>query len=264
MTPFIAIACIIVGTICLLIGVFAAYTRRFGAQLVKDAPTNADPISVLIPAHNEEHCIAACVGAVLNQRGVNLKEVIVILDRCTDGTAAALVPLQADPRLRVMSLSACPSDWAGKVHALHYGSMQATGDWLVFIDCDVVVGPDLLRRARGSIGDNTLLSLIMDFRSSGIWDMLMIPLLGIAVNAHRPLRLVHDRRSKVAAASGQFMMFPTHRYRALGGHAAVRGELLEDLALAERVKHHGEGVMLAFTNGGAQVEMYSDWSSFHR
>ena len=93
-------------------------------------------VSVIVPAHNEERVIDACAGTLRAQDYQRL-EIVFVLDRCTDRTAALLAPhAEADPRIVVIENASCPDDWAGKCNAARVGAAAATGAWLLFTDAD--------------------------------------------------------------------------------------------------------------------------------
>ena len=102
-------------------------------------------LTVVIPAHNEELMAANCARSVLASDYPSL-ELIFVLDRCTDGTRAALEPIAAaDSRLRIVENSSCPADWAGKCNAARVGADNARGELILFTDADTHFDPRLLR-----------------------------------------------------------------------------------------------------------------------
>src|SRR5580698_3200851 len=108
---------------------------------------NSNPIvSAIVPARNEEATIAAAVESLAAQP--EIKEIIVINDQSTDGTAAVLRQLSSRyAQLRVLATKELPAGWVGKSYAVSLGSAQATGDWLLFTDADGVHLPGSTARA---------------------------------------------------------------------------------------------------------------------
>jgi cellulose synthase/poly-beta-1,6-N-acetylglucosamine synthase-like glycosyltransferase len=102
--------------------------------------------TILIPAKDEGQRIAACLGSALAQTYPNYS-VIAIDDRSTDQTGQVMDRFAAeDPRLRVLHIreGELPAGWTGKCHAVWRGAREADGQWLLFVDSDVVIEPDAL------------------------------------------------------------------------------------------------------------------------
>ena len=117
-------------------------------------PMNLQPtVSAIVPARNEEATIAAAVESLAAQP--EIKEIIVINDQSTDGTAAALQELSSRiAKLRVLETDGPPGGWVGKNHAVSLGAAQATGDWLLFTDADGVHLPGSTARALADAAEN--------------------------------------------------------------------------------------------------------------
>ena len=110
-------------------------------------------ISAIVPARNEEATIAAAVESLAAQP--EIKEIIVINDQSTDGTAAKLKELSARfPQLRVLETQELPNGWVGKNYAVSLGAAQATGDWLLFTDADGVHLPGSTAHALADAADS--------------------------------------------------------------------------------------------------------------
>ncbi|MBW3598394.1 MAG: glycosyltransferase, partial [Planctomycetes bacterium] len=128
---------------------------------LKDIASPADtsgmpPVSLIVAARNEERNIEAGVRSLLALEYENL-ELIVVNDRSTDATGEVLQRVAAEhPELNVVHLTELPEGWLGKNHALHYGTMQAKGDWLLFTDADVVMAPSTLARAMKYVQEQQL------------------------------------------------------------------------------------------------------------
>jgi hypothetical protein len=233
--------------------------------LALPVPDPAPRVSVVIPAHNEEAHAPRAVRSILASRWPSL-EVIVVLDRCTDGTLAALRPLaDADPRLRLIENASCPPDWAGKCNAARVGAEAASGDLLLFTDADVEFHPDLLRatvailKARG-LG---LLSLLASPRVRHWFEAVVQPVAALMLMRMYPIPRVNDPDRPRAFANGQFMLFERGVYQGIGGHAAVKDDLLEDIAFAHRVRAHGSRGGLCTAEHLLSVEMYERMTEFH-
>jgi hypothetical protein len=231
------------------------------AALLRRAP-HATPshrkVSVLIPARNEADRIGASVRAVLAADWEDL-EVLVLDDGSTDGTADAITRAAAgDPRLRVLTGAPTPDGWLGKPWACAQLADAADGEVLVFVDADVV----LARRAIGAIV--ALLDAGMDLASpyprqvaTGVLARLVQPLLQWSWLTFLPLRLAEvSPRPSLTAANGQVLACTPASYRKAGGHAAVRHEVLEDLALARAAKNVGLRAGVTDGTALATCDMY--------
>lgn len=229
-------------------------------------PTESMPeaghVSVLIPARNEATVIGDTVRRLLDQGDV-AQEIIVLDDNSTDGTAeVALEAGQGDSRLRVVNGTALPAGWLGKNWACHQLAQQAQGDVLVFTDADVRWSPgaltSLLTQMAHGQADLQTVWPTQDTRTWG--ERLVVPLMGFAVLGYLPLPLVHHTPWPVfAAANGQCMAFRRSAYDTVGGHAAVRDQIVEDVALAQKTKAAGYNLRMADGGGLIACRMYTDW-----
>lgn len=223
-------------------------------------------VSIVIPAHNEEAVIGECVASLRRQTHERI-EIIFVLDRCTDGTADVLRPhVEADERVTVIELDACPDDWAGKCHAAHQGARVARGEWLIFSDADTIFDADLVKAAVGhsQASDLALLSLLSDLTHDADFERHYQPAAVSQLLYLFPLKRMNaptaDRRRPFA--NGQFLLFRRDWYERVGGHEAVRDHLLEDIAFARRV-HEADGVTnVLLADGMLTCRMYDTLSAF--
>ncbi|MCH2148175.1 MAG: glycosyltransferase family 2 protein [Phycisphaerales bacterium] len=221
-------------------------------------------VSVVVPAHNEERVIERCVRSILDQAYPDL-ELIVVLDRCTDRTRALLDPIAAeDDRLTLLSNESCPPDWAGKCHAARLGARQARGDRLLFIDADTCCQPELFTSAI-RIADTSniaLLSLLSTLTCEHYFERTAQPVASMALMTLYPPDLVNREPKGRPFANGQFMLFNRESYESIGGHDAVKDDLLEDIAFARCISHDGGRVNILNADGMFTCSMYSSIESF--
>lgn len=216
-----------------------------------DLPPVEGRVSIVVPAHDEARVISRLAMSVLGQQEVDL-ELIVALDRCTDDTLARLREAAGDdPRLRIVEIDHCPSDWAGKCHAAAAGAAVATGDWLLFTDADVSFEPDVVRAATALAADRQvdLLSAFTSLTADHWWESVVQPPAAITLLRMFPPDRVNSEDRPRSFANGQFMLFRRSTYDRLGGHAAVRESVLEDLAFAAAV-HRLDGRIRVVRSGG--------------
>ena len=206
-------------------------------------------ISIVVPARNEaEHIEAALVS--LLQLDYSDYEVIAVDDRSEDATGAILDRMQtlwheqgevSHHLLKVLHVSELPPCWLGKTHAMWQAGKQATGDWLLFTDADVVYRPDALRRAvvyaERERADHVVLFPTMRMNSPGE-RMMMAFFQSQFVFAHRPWR-VADPKSRDAIGVGAFNLIRRDVYERLGTYQRLRMAVLDDMKLGEVVKRDG-------------------------
>ncbi|MBC7810435.1 MAG: glycosyltransferase [Burkholderiales bacterium] len=233
-------------------------------RLYVSAVRSRTRVSVLIPARNEANVIAETVRGILAQTYTNL-EVIVLDDASDDGTAeAALAAGEGDARLQVIAGKPLPSSWWGKNWACHQLAQVATGDWRIFTDADVQWKPEALSAVVDEIErTNADLLSVWPTQHSETWsERLVVPLMALAIIGYLPLIGVHFTRWRMfAAANGQCMAFRRECYAAVGGHEAVRDQILEDVLLARRVKALGLTLRMVDGAGLINCRMYSGWAS---
>ncbi len=245
---------------------FLRWLRQAGDAVVGPAPR----VSILVPARDEARSIAACVTSLLAQEHAAC-EVLVLDDGSRDGTGALLDMLVASaPSLTVIHASEePPAGWNGKSYACERLAARAGGDWLLFTDADTwhtpqsvarglacaqALGVSLLsvmpRQRTETWSERLLVSCVMDF----------LPLLGLDLAA-----LVRGRAGPVAA-NGQYLLVRADHYRAAGGHAAIRGALVDDIALARHLRARGYAVALVDGQAMVRCRMYTDarevWDGF--
>lgn len=245
----------------LLIAVTNALTfprLRPPAELLASPPR----VSVLIPARNEAANIARTVRALLAQTYPDL-EVLVLDDHSDDGTGAlAQAAANGDPRLRVAMGAPLPTGWAGKNWACHQLAKQATGEIFIFTDADVYWTPEAVAAVVAELQrTHAGLLTVWPTQITESWgERLVVPLIAFAVLAYLPITLAHRGPWPLAAAAnGQCMAFRRTAYAKCGGHAAVRGEVVEDVLLAQQIKAVGLPLRMADGAGLLQTRMYQDW-----
>jgi len=217
-------------------------------------------VSVVVPAHNEARVIETCVEGLLAQDyPAERFEAILVLDRCSDATAEiARRTAAGDPRIRIVENESCPAEWAGKCHAAALGAAAARGDWLLFTDADVRFDRRLVRASVGTARRRgvELLSLMGRLSATRWFEWVLQPAAALSLMRMYPLDRANRAESPRAFANGQFMLFRRDAYEAIGGHAAVREDLLEDLAFARRMAALGRRVGVATASALMEVHMY--------
>jgi hypothetical protein len=231
-------------------------------------PRVGRPVTVVLPVRDEEAQVEECLRGVLAQQGVDDLRVVVVDDGSTDATAA-LVRAVGDPRVRLVDAGAPPDGWLGKPAACAAGVAAAEAEGrcgddgvLVFVDADVRLFPDALAGAIAVL-DAHGLQLVSPWPrplAEGAAERLVQPLAPWLWATTLPVRLAErSRRPSLAAANGQFLVVTASGYRRAGGHAAVRGEVLEDIALLRAVKRSGGHGGPIDGSRSAACRMYEGW-----
>jgi chlorobactene glucosyltransferase len=228
---------------------------------IRDRASVGEPsVSVLVPARNEAANLRACVRSLLAQDYPDL-EILVLDDRSEDDTRRILDEERAlDARLVVLAGDEPPPGWTGKNWGCHQLSIAARGDVLLFADADTVfferaavlriVGALRSRRA-------DLLSGLPKQVLGTLGETLLVPLFYWALFCFTPLAVgLVWRRASFARAVGQIMAFRREAYDAVGGHAAIRGSVVDDLELARRTAGAGLACHILDATGIVSCRMY--------
>jgi glycosyltransferase involved in cell wall biosynthesis len=231
-------------------------------------PNGGPRISIIVPARNEEENIRETVVGLLALDYSNY-EIIAVNDRSTDCTgeimddvAASGSPCSADTpvrvsaapapqtgadrsiratRLKVIHISELPAGWLGKTHAMWTAGQQASGDWLLFTDADVLFKPDSLRRAvayaEAERADHVVLFPRMIMKRPS--ERMMIAFFqALFVFGHRPWK-VADPKARDHMGVGAFNLVRRSVYDAVGTYRALRMEVLDDMKLGKVIKNAG-------------------------
>ncbi|HUC54906.1 MAG TPA: glycosyltransferase [Candidatus Cybelea sp.] len=221
------------------------------------ASASAGSVAVIVPARNEEEVIAACVTSLANQPEIS--EILVVNDQSSDATASVVHALvEKIPNLRLLESGGLPDGWVGKNHALWVGVQEAKSPWLLFTDADAEHERDSVSQAlqMAQEQDATLVSFSPEQITETWYEKALIPFIYLRLTRRFSYEKVNDPKSPAAAANGQFLMMRRDVYDAIGGHSGVAGEVLEDVALAMRVKATGHRIYFGPGKGIVRVRMY--------
>lgn len=240
----------------------AAFNIRRLKPLPSTPTTVPQRVSILLPLRDEATRVTPTLRAVLDQRGLPNAEILVLDDGSSDGTADVVRAVAGDdPRLTLVDggPQPPPPGWLGKPWACARLADLATGDVLVFVDADVVLEPHAIAATVDALRDNglQLLSPYPRLVAVSPAERLVQPLVVWSWLTTLPLGPTErSRRPSLAAANGQLLAVDAAAYRAVGGHAAVRGEVLEDIALLRAFKRAGFRGVPTVGSAVASCRMY--------
>ncbi len=219
-------------------------------------------ISIVIPARNEEVNIATCLQSLCAQQGVAF-EIIVVDDDSSDRTAEIA---KRFPGVTVISAIresklAAGNRATGKNNAVIQGVSRVRANWLLFTDADTIHLPQSLRRAINEAQANKadLLSYSPEQTVVTFTERAVMPVIFSELAAQYPLRQIRGQNSETVAANGQYILVSRTAYEAVGGHAAVAVEILEDVALATRFRNAGFRVCFRYGGDVVRTRMYRNW-----
>jgi len=231
-----------------------------------DPPAPTETVALLLPLRDEADRVGPCLQALraVLFRSPGSVSLTVLDDRSTDGTAELVRSVLAGvPGVRVLTGAPVPAGWLGKPHACdQLAHAAADASVLVFLDADVTLAPHAVDAAVALLR-STGLDLVSPYPrqlATGLGQRLVQPLLQWSWATTLPLRLAErSARPSLSAANGQFLVVDAAAYRRAGGHAAVRADVLEDVALLRAVKASGgRGTMVDGTEL-ATCRMYPTW-----
>jgi hypothetical protein len=231
-----------------------------------DKPT---PVSVVIPARDEEANIRNAASGVLSNAVGNL-ELLVIDDHSRDRTAEVVTEIaRRDPRVRLVSAPALPADWAGKPHSCFAGAREAKGEILVFVDADVRLEQDAVGRLVAFMEEtgSDLASGIPRQLTGTLMEKLVIPLIHFILLGFLPMMGMRwTRRPAFAAGCGQLFVARHQAYEQVGGHRAVKASRHDGLQLPRAFRRQHLRTELFDATDLATCRMYRSasevWNGF--
>lgn len=238
----------------------ALHERRTAPRPDAEPPASIGPlVSIIVPARNEERGIGAAVTS-LRSLHYSRVQVVVVDDQSDDGTlAAARAAAGDDERVTVLSGGALPEGWVGKSWACWQGASAARGEWLLFTDADVLHAPDSLGRtlAMAERLDRGGLTLFPTIDCEGVVERAVMPAALTAIATFvAPGPLARSPRSRVSIAAGGYMLMTRALYDRVGGHAAIRGRMVDDVCLAAAIKRSGALLVPVPARHLARLRMY--------
>lgn len=223
---------------------------------------SAPRVAVVVPARNEADVIGQVVKSLLDQEYLGSLRIFVVDDHSTDNTSGVVAQVARDrsDRVAIISAAPLPAGWTGKMWALAQGVERASEfspEYFLFTDADIVHGPDsvtsLVAMAQASNLD--MVSLMVKLRCESLAERALIPAFVFFFFMLYPPAWVNDRRKKTAAAAGGDILVRADALARIGGIATIRGELIDDCALAREIKRNG-GIWLGLTQSAQSIRSY--------
>jgi chlorobactene glucosyltransferase len=206
------------------------------------SPSTFPFVSILVPARNEEQNIKKCVNSLLAQDYPSF-EVLVFDDQSNDRTLSILQEMASmSSHLRIISAASNLKRMGGKNQACAQLALQSNGEVLFFTDADTVHQPQALRSLVSTLtGEHADLLTGFPQQKMGSWgERLLVPFFSWASLCFNPIWLAYRCRLPwLSSAVGQVMLFRREAYQAVGGHAALRAAIIDDLMLARKIKAAG-------------------------
>ena len=214
-------------------------------------------VSVIVAARNEVLDLPGCLDTLLAQTYSPI-EILVVDGASTDGTGAAA--RTRGSRVTVLDEPPIPAGWVGKNWACAAGAARARGEYLLFTDADVRYDPDAIRAtvAWATAEGADLATLAPRVEMVGFWENVVLPFYTQAVLTYFRAPRVNRDTSRTAMANGQYCLVRRSAYEAVGGHAAVRGYVLEDVRLAQAFRRAGFRLRVAWAPDLLSTRMYRD------
>jgi cellulose synthase/poly-beta-1,6-N-acetylglucosamine synthase-like glycosyltransferase len=247
-------------------GLLLSHWSRFLRPDPDIPPLDGPFVDVIVPARNEERHLDSTLECLRNQAYPTLR-ITVVDDQSTDRTAAIVEEhSRRDCRVRLVRGVERPGGWVGKTWAIHQGVELASADWLWLVDADMEIHPQALTTAWREAERNRadMISLLGRPQCESFWQGTIATALLLLLFQLYPLRRVNRPGVPTALAHGAFVLIRRQAYERAGGMAAIRGEIVEDIRFAERVKRTG-GMAIARTAPDlSRTHMYGTFGDIWR
>lgn len=231
------------------------HQRELGAARVDAKGRPA--LDIVIPVKDEEAHIGACLQSLLAQEYPS-KRIIVVNDRSTDGSVAAVEAIQRQhAEVRRIDITELPVGQFGKPSALHAAASELTGELVAFVDSDFQLHPHCLAAVVDHLLTKELdwLAVMGRPELSMFWERLLVPLLGAVTYAWYDPRKIADPNWDDAIGSG-FLVVRREAYQAIGGHGAVIRAYDEDSAIMRLAKRAGHRIAYVLAPELFTLRMY--------
>ncbi|MBC1921863.1 glycosyltransferase [Listeria grayi] len=236
---------------------FIYWNKRNIMDFYENQPFEELGISILIPARNEARNISKLLESLETQLGPQ-DEVLIYDDQSTDATSE----IASKYTCRILHGQTLPTGWTGKNFACHNLAAAAQNEWLLFLDADVVLKEAGLRKIKAAVSQRktkfVFFSGFPQQKTKDLLSFLLVPMMKFIIFSHLPLRYISQSANPLfAVACGQFILTSRKVYMEAGGHEAIKGSMLDDVALVKQVKITGFPVAFVDIEALAACQMYN-------
>ena len=232
-------------------------TREVLEASSASADQDLSDITVLIPARNEADMLQTTLPA-LNEQGNGL-HIIIVDDQSTDGTSEVARGAGGE-NLLILPGKSTPSGWSGKLWALEQGRSHLRTSLVLLLDGDIEPLPGVVAELRKAMREKNvhLISLMAVLRMETFWERLLMPAFVYFFKLLYPFHLSNSTSSRVAAAAGGCILLETQVLDEIGGFNSLRGALIDDCALAKKVKSRGYKTWMGLSHSVRSLRPYND------
>ncbi len=228
-------------------------------------------LTVVIPTYNEDENIEGCIKSIINSAQPAKEWSIVISDdSSSDKTIEILKKTISNLKekqflFKIINAGERPNNknWVGKNWPCHVASKSSNSSWLLFLDADLRVGKYAIRDALNEAiqRNSDLLSLAPKIECKCLSEWLVQPIIGLLLPIGFPIKHINDSNKNIAFAAGPFMLFRESAYHSIGGHESVATEVVEDIALAKKIKRDGYKLNFILGVNAISLRMYKDFKA---
>ena len=232
---------------------------RISPLLQTPAPSTTEPVRVtaVIPARDEEDVVGIAIRSLQRQEFAGELRIILVDDNSSDRTAE----IARHHGVEVISAGPLPSGWTGKLWAVRQGIEAAKSfrpDFLLLTDADIEHGPASV--ANLVARNLPLASVMVRLRCDSLAERLLVPAFVFFFFKLYPPKWIADPRRRTAGAAGGCILIRASMIETIGGIEAIRGELIDDCALAREVKKHGP-IWLGMSDSTRSIRAYGSFAS---
>jgi len=232
-------------------------------------PDPAPPVVAVVPARNEAPVVAQSVGSLAAQRYPGAFHIVLVDDDSEDGTGAVAQTAAGPDRLTLVRTGVLPNGWTGKLWAVSEGVRAAAShpaEYLLLTDADIVHPPGNVSAlvARAAAGGYDLVSYMATLECRTLAEQALIPAFVFFFFLLYPPAWIASARHRTAGAAGGCILIHCATLERLGGIARIRGELIDDCALARAVKAAGGRVWLGLSTGTRSIRAYAGFGEIGR